>query len=164
MYPGTSSAEEKGILCSATIVTSSSCSQSAPVKLAGSLSSESMSPVPPGCSPIKALRRGNPEHVAPGVMGLDQAIAIEEETSSWRQDCFILVIARAGHHARRHAGCPEFGDATIIAPIGRFVSCISIVQLSALAAARPTAPFLLTPGIQAYHSSYSKTPQGAACV
>ena len=127
MYPGTSSAEEKGILCSATIVTSSSCSQSAPVKVASSFEQRIDESRTAWMFSDEGSQAWKPEHVAPGVMGLDQAIAIEEETSSWRQDCFILVIVRAGHHARRHAGCPEFGDASIIASIRRFVSCISIV-------------------------------------
>src|SRR6266567_82064 len=51
------------------------------------------------------------EHLAPGVMRLHQAIAVEEEALSRCYGDFILLVSAPRHHPQRHACSPQFRDA-----------------------------------------------------
>src|SRR5438876_961679 len=66
------------------------------------------------------------EHFMLGVMGLHQAVSIEEEALSRCDGDFMLIVAGTGHHSKRHACCPEFRDATLLTSIRQVMSCIGI--------------------------------------
>src|ERR1700674_1696846 len=68
------------------------------------------------------------EHLAPGVMGLYQAITIEEEALSRSDGDLILLVTATGQHPKRHTCGPEFRDAIAATPIWQVLPCIGVEQ------------------------------------
>src|SRR6266516_4591202 len=76
----------------------------------------------------QCLQTRSVEHLTTGIMGLYQAITVEEEALSMCQHNFMFLVARARHHPKRHTGRPEFCGAPSVSTIGRFMPRVGIVE------------------------------------
>src|SRR5215204_3851483 len=74
----------------------------------------------------------NAEHLAFGVMGLDQAIAVEEGAIAFLQHSLLLLITRAGHEPQRHPPRPQLVGLAVMSPAREALSGVGVEKASAL--------------------------------
>src|SRR5688500_14699625 len=102
---------------------SSSCSHPYPVK-ERSLSIRKSTNEPP--QPREA------EHLALGVVGLDQAVAVEEGAIASLQHSLLLLIGHPRHQPKRHPPRPQLVGLAITSPAREVVSGVGVAEASAL--------------------------------
>src|SRR5919107_4297925 len=73
------------------------------------------------------------EHLAFGVVGLYQPIAVEEGADTGFQGRFLLFIIHPRHDPQRHPPRPQFVGLAVVAPrAGEVVAGVGVTQASAL--------------------------------
>src|SRR5215211_7552294 len=75
---------------------------------------------------------GEAEHLASGVMGLYEPIAVEEGRLATLQDDLLLLISHPRHQSQGHPPCPEFFGITVTVHVRQVVACVGVEQASAL--------------------------------
>src|SRR5918997_5573371 len=75
---------------------------------------------------------GEAEHLAFGVMGLDEAVAVEEGGIAALQHSLLLLIAHAGHEPQRHPPRPQLLGLAIMSPAREALSGVGVSKASAL--------------------------------
>src|SRR5918995_6048308 len=75
---------------------------------------------------------GEAEHLAFGVMGLDEAVAVEEGGIASIEHYLLLLIAHAGHEPQRHPPRPQLVGLAIMSPAREALSCVGVEKASAL--------------------------------
>ncbi len=71
---------------------------------------------------------GEAEHLAAGVVGLHQTVAVEEDAIAGSQGDCPLVVAHVRHQTEGHAGGTQLGDATVVAAVGQVVPGVGVRQ------------------------------------
>src|SRR3712207_6114595 len=73
------------------------------------------------------------EHLAFGVVGLDQAVAVEEDAIAGLQHGFLLLVGHPGHQPQRHPPRPKLLGLSVVPPTTReVVPGVGVAQASAL--------------------------------
>ena len=68
---------------------------------------------------MSAAQAREAEHVAGGPVGLDQAVAVEQDALAGLDDGLLLLVGHAGQQPERHAGGPQLEDAVAVRTYGQ---------------------------------------------
>ncbi len=73
------------------------------------------------------------EHLAMLVVGLHDAVAVEENNLTWSQPDLFLLVMHTWHQAEGHAGGTQFGDFSGSMPVvGQVVARVGELELPAV--------------------------------
>src|ERR687889_1148135 len=74
----------------------------------------------------------NAEHLAFGIMGLDEAVTVEEGGIAGLQHSLLLLIARTRHEPQRHPPRPQLLGLAVMSPAWEALSGVGVEKASAL--------------------------------
>src|SRR5215217_9697788 len=78
---------------------------------------------------LTAVSRGKP-NISRWVMGLDQAIAVDDDVISWCEDGVLLLIPYARHEPQWHPPRSHLVCLAVVSPARKVVACVSVDKAS----------------------------------